>query len=729
MKILRWVPFLLYVYSSKTILAQGAEILNYPVMLDISLHKPKQGFRGEINTMIPFFPTNNNLTIIDVRLKKPPKEGYEYNLGLVYRHNFNDKWIFGFYNYFDQRKTINHLLYKQWTIGTEILSEYLDARINLYHPENKKKLIAMNLDIQKEVNKNIYEQALPGFDFEIGTPIFSLIPKIHEKLGTKVFLGKYFFRNPGLEKVSGTRIRIEQKIHDLEISNIPISITLNIGTSFDQKRKRANFAGINFRIPLGLNDSKKSKIENRMMDPIIRDINQIVTQIQEQKIKVITKNIDRESAIKAVQERHRQQEERLAATKIQAVVRGKLARNKAVQERQRQQEERLAATKIQAIVRGKLDGNKAAQERRRQREERLARRQAQQEADNRYTTLECMGNSLERELKKIELILAKLPSGLSIDNYELIESSHKDFKLKSFTDRNKLKEAIMNLTFDEEITHDKLQTMYFLNTKFNKEQNLEKAGQDIYKRILTLINSSNMSIIPEDNTHISLADAGIPTESYLTHGARILFILEEGSGNELLNWITSGNKDKVGISTQQDQNSALKENQHYVYSRPAGTHSIIRNNDGKVVGEGKGFFIGLQSYLTSYVISNTEHYGMDLALGAVREDIPVDILGNKVKADGDHGHLYIKYLPPEPDKEGGILLGIEASGPQSKHHSILGSSDDYTATYGTLWEGLRKKALKAGTKAVIGKKYNGRIVKISRNFIDKDLSEKEHKQQ
>ena len=81
----------------------------------------------------------DNLLILDLKTKIDNSKSKELNLGLVYRYIYNDKAIFGIYNYFDYRKTGNNFNVKGWTGGVEVLSEYLDGRVNFYLPQNKTK--------------------------------------------------------------------------------------------------------------------------------------------------------------------------------------------------------------------------------------------------------------------------------------------------------------------------------------------------------------------------------------------------------------------------------------------------------------------------------------------------------------------------------------------------------------------------------------------------------------
>lgn len=94
---------------------------------------------AELNYMQPFFAKENHLPIFDLKLKLDNKRSKEVNLGLVYRYNYDDKAIFGTYAYFDHRYTGSNFSVSGLTAGVEGLSKYIDARANIYIPQNKRK--------------------------------------------------------------------------------------------------------------------------------------------------------------------------------------------------------------------------------------------------------------------------------------------------------------------------------------------------------------------------------------------------------------------------------------------------------------------------------------------------------------------------------------------------------------------------------------------------------------
>ena len=178
--------------------AKAENLVPYSSTLEFSFRKGVKRNLGEIDYMLPFYEKKDNLLILDLKTKIDNSKSKELNLGLVYRYIYNDKAIFGIYNYFDYRKTGNNFNVKGWTGGVEVLSEYLDGRVNFYLPQNKTKKVLQFLAFQKEIHMkelyeqgtkktvriqgtsifgisegNTYERALRGYDVEIGCPFFA----------------------------------------------------------------------------------------------------------------------------------------------------------------------------------------------------------------------------------------------------------------------------------------------------------------------------------------------------------------------------------------------------------------------------------------------------------------------------------------------------------------------------------------------------------------------------
>lgn len=244
---------------------------------------------AEFNYMQPFFTKENHVPIFDLKLKLDNKRSKEVNLGLAYRYNCNDKAIFGTYAYFDHRHTGNFLSVNGLTAGIEVLSKYLDARANIYIPQNKrkkinhnsKKVVIAGTSIFALSGGHTYESSLRGYDIEVGTPIFSFSDSLNEKFGTKIYVARYSFTGKNVKSIKGTRFRLEQDIGETLLGDNRYKFHISAETQFDKVRKRQNSLGLGLKVIF--NDKKNShkkkanSLNHRMMETIIRDVD-IVTE-------------------------------------------------------------------------------------------------------------------------------------------------------------------------------------------------------------------------------------------------------------------------------------------------------------------------------------------------------------------------------------------------------------------------------------------------------------------
>ena len=136
------------------------------------------------------------------------KEG---NAGIGARKLY-DNWIAGGWVFYDWKESSTSNTFDQMTIGGELLSTDWDIRANAYFAENNRKdaddasVIEVNGNqIQARLGQ---ERALPGVDFEVGRklPFFE---------DSRLFVGAYHYDASDFDKVSGPKLRLEMRFHDL----------------------------------------------------------------------------------------------------------------------------------------------------------------------------------------------------------------------------------------------------------------------------------------------------------------------------------------------------------------------------------------------------------------------------------------------------------------------------------------------------------------------------------
>jgi len=192
--------------------------------------------------ILPVARISSGLLFISPRATFSDDEEEEYNLGIGYRYLVPDKKVIvGGNVYYDYRSTEFNNGFDQLGLGVELLTEWVDARANYYKPEDNRE-VAREYDVetisQSEwnagwgdpyANNNAvlqdyigpvrrietltqhyieYEQALEGFDAEIGVKL--PIPTVSDYADVKVFGGYYYFDAKfGGEDIEGLKGRLE----------------------------------------------------------------------------------------------------------------------------------------------------------------------------------------------------------------------------------------------------------------------------------------------------------------------------------------------------------------------------------------------------------------------------------------------------------------------------------------------------------------------------------------
>jgi hypothetical protein len=190
------------------------------------------------DALIPVWHDDRALLFINPRLTLTEDIEEEINLGVGLRYLFPEAGLIAGGNiYYDSRYTEFDNQFDQIGFGGELLSKWVDARFNLYCPQQDRvkigeteqvfstydmsemygEMFAEDHAIKQEVSTRIretrttrvyefFEEPLQGYDAEVGVRF----PGLPNWLDTRVFIGRYDFETPfSQEDMEGTKARLE----------------------------------------------------------------------------------------------------------------------------------------------------------------------------------------------------------------------------------------------------------------------------------------------------------------------------------------------------------------------------------------------------------------------------------------------------------------------------------------------------------------------------------------
>ena len=203
----------------------------------------------------------------------------EITLGIGYRHLYENR-IWGGYAFVERRQSADGNAFNQLSFGFEALSESWDARINGYLPDPESKRLR-RLDQVDLTNPLVavrlgQERALPGLDFEMGR-------RVAVTRESRVYGGGfYFFETNDFAGSYGQRLRFESRFYDLGVIGVGSRLTLGAELTYDSEREFRVMATLRLRLPFGSarrqGASGLSTLERRMLDPVIRSLDDITGQ-------------------------------------------------------------------------------------------------------------------------------------------------------------------------------------------------------------------------------------------------------------------------------------------------------------------------------------------------------------------------------------------------------------------------------------------------------------------
>lgn len=172
----------------------------------------------------------------------------------------------------------------------------------------------------------------------------------------------------------------------------------------------------------------------------------------------------------------------------------------------------------------------------------------------------------------------------------------------------------------------------------------------LLKRIFQTLWYGDLIAKSSMGNYVSYSDTGYPIAMALSHGGRVMIELPpdaNNGGHTYWNWLWGGANVANG------------------FRRSAATHGIeLLDNVSPLVGgcnrymkETGGKSVGFKAWLTG----DQRHFGVNLALGGLGKINPIS--GQQIVPNGSHGHLYLFYLAPTANTNGGVLIGCETSAP------------------------------------------------------------------
>jgi len=287
-----------------------------PGQITLGLHFGDQQAESFGDVLVPIYQFKSSLLFISPRGTWNDSDGQEFNLGLGYRYLFPKRNIIvGANLYYDLRNTSLDNTFNQFGAGVEFLSTWFDARVNVYLPENGKKTtdeyavgagtmqeqgsywaepagqghlitqygydVTSTYDLKTLQHYQITEQAMPGYDFEVGGLL--PIPVVMNYADIKVFGGYYDYNARYGNDISGVKGRLEIRplpslyldaswYEDRELLGSKYSVGARLSVPFDLarlSRGKNPFAGALEGLKPG---SAKPAFASRMTEMVVRDL-------------------------------------------------------------------------------------------------------------------------------------------------------------------------------------------------------------------------------------------------------------------------------------------------------------------------------------------------------------------------------------------------------------------------------------------------------------------------
>ena len=210
---------------------------------------------GYADIITGLYHTQNSALFVNLRGTFADNDQDLFSAGVGYRFLIEDPGIIiGANVYYDQIESRAGNTFQQLGLGLEVLSKWVDARVNYYLPEDgnqktgsfsrsstnrrvSQQFTNGNLFQRSVVDRtvtgrfNTVEQALEGWNAEIGV----LVPWIDQFCELRVFAGGYSYDNPLGGETAGFKARAEARVTE--------GITLDLEYWEDAKLVGGNWVG------------------------------------------------------------------------------------------------------------------------------------------------------------------------------------------------------------------------------------------------------------------------------------------------------------------------------------------------------------------------------------------------------------------------------------------------------------------------------------------------------
>lgn len=225
--------------------------------------------------LLPLLGNEDNVILSDFQAKYATDDSALLSIGLGYRHIDNNARILGAYLFADENRSIQHKNFWFLSPGIESLGNLWDFHGNAYFPISTQRQFAGTAFADQIENYNFvnftgheqydhlfdrFNEVGPGADAEIGR----VVPGLKN---LRIFVGGYYFSLHDISNMKGAEGRLEYHVNRY--------ITLEGTDSYDNIFHNSAELGVRFTLG-GINPNNTSTlIENRILDPIIRNVSTI----------------------------------------------------------------------------------------------------------------------------------------------------------------------------------------------------------------------------------------------------------------------------------------------------------------------------------------------------------------------------------------------------------------------------------------------------------------------